>query len=50
MFMVAGNDATEALKRAGDANVPVGVSYYENTTVIIVKDEHAPAIERELQR
>ena len=48
VFMVAGDDANEAITRIGDANVPAGVSYYEKMTVVIVKD--AAAFERELQR
>ena len=48
--MVEGNDSNEALKRVGDTNVPARVSYYEKTTVTIVKDEYAQALEKELQR
>lgn len=35
IFMAADNDANEALKRVGEANVPAGVSYYERTTVCV---------------
>jgi hypothetical protein len=50
LFMVAGKDAAKALTRMEGMKVPASVNHYAKTTVIIVNDKNAPAIEEELQR
>ena len=46
VFMVAGEAATEAVKRMESVSVPVSVNFYASTTVVIVKDDHAAAVEK----